>query len=334
MRGQGGAAVDVVEALELARLPVVDLEDHPVGLVEPRLVVAHRAARDEQSVGQDRRHLDDGDVERAVEAEPHLLGRVAQVGVDVVDLAGVDLAAQRRVGVVGQALGDGVRLGQDAVGLGSGGGTGPQADAEVLAGVVCGAGSSGECRRHGLGVAGAGEPAHPDVVAGADVLGGCLGGGDLRGQEGIRDPAHCCFVSFFRPACGGRACTMWSTTWSAATCSRSPVRRSRTSTVPSSARSLPDHDDGRDADQLGVLELHAGADLAGAVVVEHLDALARQLVGDPLGRGEDRLVLAGGDQVHVGGRDLARPAQAHARRGCPRRSRRPRGRRRCRRSPW
>ena len=34
-----------------------------------------------------------------------------------------------------------------------------------------------------------------------------------------------------------------------------------------------------------------------------------ELVGDPLGCGEDRLVLAGRDDVHVGRRDLARPGE-------------------------
>ena len=38
--------------------------------------------------------------------------------------------------------------------------------------------------------------------------------------------------------------------------------------------------------------------------------LRRQLVGEPLGGGEDRLVLAGRDDVDVVRRDVARPAQA------------------------
>ena len=77
--------------------------------------------------------LDDGDVQWAVEPEPHLLRRVAQVRFDVVDLAGVDQAAHRRVGVVRQAGGDSLRLREDTVGVGRGRGTRPQPDAEVLA---------------------------------------------------------------------------------------------------------------------------------------------------------------------------------------------------------
>ena len=118
-----------------------------------------------------------------------------------------------------------------------------------------------------------------------------------------------------------------------ATSSRSPVRA-----VPdlddAVGQAPADRDDRRHADQLGVLELHAGADLAGAVVVEHVDARRGQSCGEPLGGGEDRLVLAGGDDVDVGGRDVARPAQARCRRGCPRRSPPRRATDRCRRSPW
>jgi hypothetical protein len=71
---------------------------------------------------------------------------------------------------------------------------------------------------------------------------------------------------------------------------------------------LADHDDRRDADQLGVLELHARGHLR-AVVVQHRDALAAELLGDARGGLEDRRVLAGGDQVHVRRSDLPRPDQ-------------------------
>ena len=190
VRRQLGAVVDVVEALELARLPVVDLEDHPVGLVEPGLVVADRAARHEQAVGQHRGDLDYGDVEVAVEAEPHVLGGVAQVRVDVVDLAGVDQPAHRRVGVVRQAGGDPLRLREDAVGVGRGRRPGPQPDAEVLAPSVRRDHPVVEGGGDRLGVAGPGEPAHPDVVAGADVLDRPLRCRDARAQERADDTGH------------------------------------------------------------------------------------------------------------------------------------------------
>src|SRR5690242_11088898 len=70
----------------------------------------------------------------------------------------------------------------------------------------------------------------------------------------------------------------------------------------------PDHDDGRDADQLGVLELHAWADL-GPVVVQDGDAVAGELAHQPVGVREDLVVLAGGDHVDIRRGDVSRPAQ-------------------------
>ncbi len=70
----------------------------------------------------------------------------------------------------------------------------------------------------------------------------------------------------------------------------------------------PDDDDGRHPDQLGVLELHARAD-ALAVVEDDRQALCLKIVRDLGALDEDLLVLSGGDQVHVGRRDLAGPDQ-------------------------
>src|SRR5690625_2098269 len=69
-----------------------------------------------------------------------------------------------------------------------------------------------------------------------------------------------------------------------------------------------DHDGGH-TDQLGVGELHPRGD-PGAIVVDDLDADAIQLGGDALGLGVDLVVLAGGDDVHVGGRHVTWPHQA------------------------
>ncbi len=67
-----------------------------------------------------------------------------------------------------------------------------------------------------------------------------------------------------------------------------------------------DDDDRRHADELGVLELHTGRRLP-AVVEEHLDPLGLEGPGELLGVGDDGVVLAGGDDVHVGGRQRPRP---------------------------
>src|SRR5690349_875527 len=64
------------------------------------------------------------------------------------------------------------------------------------------------------------------------------------------------------------------------------------------------HDDRGHPDQLGVLELHARADPR-PVVEEHGEPLGGQLGRELLGGLEHRGVLACGDQVDVGGRDLA-----------------------------
>jgi hypothetical protein len=147
-----GSVVDVVEAFVGPRMPGVDLEDHLVGEVEPGLRVPDGAAGHEQPVGQDRGHLDDGDVEVAVEAEPGLLGRMAEVGVDVFGRPGVDRGPHRRVRLERQTLAHGTRLGEDSVEFGGGRGAGPQFDAEVVIPRVMGRASAfGHRTRHAFG---------------------------------------------------------------------------------------------------------------------------------------------------------------------------------------
>ena len=68
VRRQGRAVVDVVHALELHGLPGVHFEDHPVGQVDPGLVVADRRRWDQIAVGGDPGDLDQRDVEMAEEA--------------------------------------------------------------------------------------------------------------------------------------------------------------------------------------------------------------------------------------------------------------------------
>ena len=116
-----------------------------------------------------------------------------------------------------------------------------------------------------------------------------------------------------------------------ATSRRSPERRSLTS-MRAVGQAATDDDDGRHADELGVLELHAGAGLA-TVVEQHLDAARLELAGELLGVRGDGLVLAGGDDVHVGRGERPRPDRGRARRGCPRRRTRRPARRRRRTSP-
>jgi hypothetical protein len=80
----------------------------------------------------------------------------------------------------------------------------------------------------------------------------------------------------------------------------SPDLRSRSSTSPSSSP-RPDDDRRRHADQLGVLEGHAGRDL-GPVVEQHDQAALLERRRQPLGLGL-LLALADADDVHVDRRD-------------------------------
>ena len=78
--------------------------------------------------------------------------------------------------------------------------------------------------------------------------------------------------------------------------------------IRDSGQTASDDDDRRDADELGVLELHTRRH-ATSVVVDNVKAFVRQLACERLGRDEDFLVLSGRHDVDVGGRDLPRPAQ-------------------------
>ena len=94
-----------------------------------------------------------------------------------------------------------------------------------------------------------------------------------------------------------------------------------------------DHDDGRHAQQLGVLELHPGR-RPWAVVESTSSPRRSSSAASRSAASSTASSLPVADEVHVDGRDLARPAAGRSRRGCPRRSPRRPGRRRCRRSPW
>ncbi len=130
VRRQRGAVVDVMHAVHAGRLPFVDLDDHLLGQVQPGLVVANRSGGHQRAVLADRRDLDHRGIDITVEAEPYVLGDVAEVDVDVIQLALVDAVARIRVALEGHAHRDAIGLGQRAIQLRRGRGAGHQADLE------------------------------------------------------------------------------------------------------------------------------------------------------------------------------------------------------------
>ena len=185
---QGGAVVDVVQALEGRVMPMVDLEDDAPGAVEPGRVVADGGGGDQAAVLADADDLDDGHVERAEEPLPGHGGDLAEMEVDIFHFAAVDLVAGDGVRIVGQAEGDAVGPGEGPIEFGAGGGAGPEADLEGVAGGVLAFHAGGEGRRDGFRV-GAGEAAHAERAAGDDEAGGLFGTHDPGAQAGMGDPS-------------------------------------------------------------------------------------------------------------------------------------------------
>ncbi len=110
-----------------------------------------------------------------------------EVDVDVGHLAVVDARAAGRVRLVGQAHVHAADLGQRAVELGRGGGAGPHADAELIAGVVVCLDVPGQRLRNGLRVAGTREAAHADMVTVLDQGRRGVGRHDFLAQAGVGD---------------------------------------------------------------------------------------------------------------------------------------------------
>ena len=185
-----GSVVDVVEAFVPARMPVVDLEDDLVGQVEPCLRVPDGTAGNQQTVGQDRRDFDDGDVEIAVEAEPRLLSRMAEVSVDIRGVTRIDRGPHRRIGLERQPFAHRVRFGEYPVEFRRRRCSRPQFDPEVLTPIVGGPSACGYRPRHCLRVPGTGETAHRHTLAIVDMAGCCLSGDGLRAQFGAGDSRH------------------------------------------------------------------------------------------------------------------------------------------------
>ena len=183
IRGQLGAVVDVVHALQPDGLRGVHLKDHLVGLVDPRLVVADRGGGNQLAIRGDPGHLDHGDIHVPEEALPHHLRHVGQMDVRVIHQPGVDLLAADRVGLVRHAQVDAVDLRHRTVELGCSRGAGPDADGITLSGGLRRPRASHHRPRDHLRIARTGEPAHPDIRTRRDERGGLLCRHDLVSES-------------------------------------------------------------------------------------------------------------------------------------------------------
>ena len=112
---------------------------------------------------------------------------MAQVDVHVFHFAGVDALAGLGIGLIRQPQMNAAGHGERAVELRTGGGAGEDADLEFLSAQV-GVGDAA-CQRqgHGLGIAGAGESAHADLMAMLDERGGLFGAHDAIGETGVQN---------------------------------------------------------------------------------------------------------------------------------------------------
>src|ERR1700674_1875414 len=98
--------------------------------------------------------------------------------VDVLHVAVVDALADRRIGLVRKADLHPIGGSQGAIEFRAGGSTGEYANAKGIALPVCFVHAAGKGGGKLLGIAGAGESAHADVVTIADERGSLVGGHD------------------------------------------------------------------------------------------------------------------------------------------------------------
>src|SRR5579871_4747007 len=162
------AVINIVHALERHRLPRVHLEDHPLGLIDPGLVVANRRARNQTTVFQHRRDFNERDVELAQESVLHELRHMAEMNIHIFHLAGVDPLAGLGIRLIGQPQVDSASHGQRSVQLRTGGSAGKDADLELLPAEMGLRDAMSKLDRDRFGISRAGEPAHSDLIARAD----------------------------------------------------------------------------------------------------------------------------------------------------------------------
>jgi len=164
---------DIVHAFQVGWLRGVYFKDDLVRAVDPGAVVADGRTGDDAAVFKDGGDFDDGEVDLAGETIFNKLSNLAEVHVDVVDLAGVDALAHVGVALIGETQVNAVDFGEGAIEFGAGRCAGKDVDLEGLAVLMGFAYAPSEGHGHGFWVSRAGETAHADLGAGMDE-GGCF----------------------------------------------------------------------------------------------------------------------------------------------------------------
>jgi len=160
-----------VHALQRRALPAVHLENDLLRPVEPGLVVADGRRWHQRAIRPDRRDLDHRRVERPKKALPRHRRDLAEVHVEILHLAAVDLLPRNGVRIVGQTELDPVGPGERAVQFRPGRRAGPDPDPERVPGGMLRLDPGGKRQRNGLGVARPGKAAHSDGAARANQPG-------------------------------------------------------------------------------------------------------------------------------------------------------------------
>ena len=173
---------DVVHAEQRRRVDRVQLDEHFLGLAQVGRRGAYGRAEHDASAAGQVAGFHDGPMDFTEKAVAHGLRQQRQMHVDEAHLAGVDLRAQQRVGLVRSAEADGLGVGEGGIERPAGGCAGEDADLELAAERVFLFGAFGERAGNGLGSASRREAAETDGFAVLDEGGGLFGGKNRIGQ--------------------------------------------------------------------------------------------------------------------------------------------------------
>ena len=190
IRRQWVAVEDVVHPVQLGRLVGVDLEDHPIGLFQPGVVIAHRCRRNQLAISSNACDLDEGEIEMTEDALAHHLRDVGQMHVEVVDSSRVDIPPSHRIGLVRQQQIDPVNGSECLADVRRRRCSGQYADRKSVAPLVGLGHAANEGSRYGLGMTCTGKPAHSDSLARSDQFGGVRGWHYLTGDRTRFNSGH------------------------------------------------------------------------------------------------------------------------------------------------